>query len=396
MIYLDWASTSIPDRDILVRAVDVAVSHPGNPSSPHAEGRASRARLEEARKGILARLGPGKSTNYLVFTGSGSEADAIPLLALARKASKDGTRPHILVSAIEHAAIHEELPALKRLGVESTLVSPGSDGLLDPAAIEKALRPETEAVFVMAVNNETGAIQPLAEIVKAVQSRAAGLGKRRPRIHADAVQALGKIPFSPAALGLDSAAFAAHKLRGPRGVGALWLGRSLEPLVLGGGQEGGIRPGTENLQGAWAFRDCIDRALDDFDSRLTRARALEARLIDGLVGMGALPLPLGRRAGDPRYSPFILSAAFPGLSGEVFARALGAGCPEAPDGIAVSTGSACSHNARAKGRRILEAMGLPDELAFSSIRISSGELTREDEIDTFLKAAHRLYTALKT
>ena len=396
MIYLDWASTSLPDRELLVEAVGIAADFPGNPSSPHALGRAAKEKLEDARKGILARLGRASPAQSLVFAGSGSEADAIPLLALARKASKDGSTPHILVSAIEHAAIHEELPILKRLGVESTLVFPGADGLIDPAALEKALRPETEAVFVMAVNNETGAIQPLAEIVKAVQTRAAILGKRRPRIHADAVQALGKMSFAPAELGLDSAAFAAHKLRGPRGIGALWLGRPLEPLVLGGGQEGGMRPGTESLQAAWAFRACLDRAIGALEARVSAARALESRLIEGLLDMGALPLPLGREPGDARYSPFILSAAFPGLSGEVFARALAAGCAEAPDGVAVSTGSACSHNARTKGRRILEAMGLPEALSFSSIRVSTGDLTTEGDIEAFLKAARRLYTALKT
>ena len=405
MIYLDWASTSLPDRDILAAAVGIVVDYPGNPSSPHALGKEAKGKLDETRAGILARLEGASAPRSLasrslaltslVFTGSGSEADAIPLLALARKASKDGSKPHIVVSAIEHAAIYEELPILKRLGVESTLVHPCADGRLDPAAIERALRPETEAVFVMAVNNETGAIQPLADIARDVQSRASALGKRRPRIHADAVQALGKMPFDPAALGIDSAAFAAHKLRGPRGIGALWLGRSLEPLVLGGGQEGGMRPGTENLQAAWAFRACLDSALGDLEARVSAARALETRLIGGIVDMGAIPLPLGRLPGDERYSPFIFSAAFPGLSGEVFARALAAGCPEAPDGVAVSTGSACSHNARTKGRRILEAMGLPEELSFSSIRISTGELTGEADLDAFLKAAKRLYTALK-
>jgi len=394
-IYLDWASTTPPDRDALIEATEIAVAFPGNPSSPHAPGLQAKEKLEEARQGVRRRLCPVGSGNRLVFTGSGSEADAIPLLALVRKASKDGTRPHILVTAIEHAAIHEQLPVLKRLGIEATLVKPGADGRVDPAAFEAALRPETEAVFAMAVNNETGAVQPVAEIAKAVADRAARIGKRRPRVHVDAVQALGKLPFAPAALGIDSAAFSGHKFRGPHGVGALWLGRDIEPLVLGGGQEGGVRPGTESLQAVWAFRICLDRALDRFEVRLAAARSLERRLVEGLLDMGAMPLPLGRGPDDPRYSPYIISAAFPGLSGEVFVRALSAGCREAPEGVAVSTGSACSHNSRDKGRRVLEAMGLDKGLAFSSIRISTGDLTTAGDIETFLAAARAMHRALR-
>ena len=395
MIYLDWASTSLPDRELLAEAAEIAADFPGNPSSLHALGRAAKATLEEARSGILAALGPQRPGAKLVFTGSGSEADAIPLLSLARKASKDGSKPHILVSAIEHAAINEELPVLKRFGIETSLIRPEPDGRLRAEAFSSALRPETEAVFLMAVNNETGAIQPVADIAKAVIKRAAKIGRRRPRIHVDAIQALGKTGFEPAALDIDSAAFSAHKIRGPRGIGALWLARDLEPLVLGGGQEGGIRPGTESVQAAWAFRAALDKALASLAGRVEAARRLEARLLEGLKDMGAIPLPLERGPGDERYSPFIISAAFPGLSGEVFVRILSEGCPEAPDGVAVSTGSACSHNARNKGRRVLEAMGLPDDLAFSSIRISTGELTSPDDVDSFLAAARSLYAAYK-
>ncbi|MEI6875178.1 MAG: aminotransferase class V-fold PLP-dependent enzyme, partial [Spirochaetota bacterium] len=186
-------------------------------------------------------------------------------------------------------------------------------------------------------------------------------------------------------------------LRGPRGVGALWLAKDLEPLVLGGGQEGGLRPGTESLQAAWAFSRATGRALETQDFRRAKARAFEKRLIEGLSEVGALALPLGRKAGDERYSPFILSLAFPGLAGEVMVRVLSTGSPEAPSGIAVSTGAACSTNARdKKGRRVLEAMGLDERLAFSAIRVSTGELTTEAEIEAFIAAATAHYRRLRT
>jgi cysteine desulfurase len=180
-------------------------------------------------------------------------------------------------------------------------------------------------------------------------------------------------------------------------VGALWTagvpqaGVPLEPLSLGGGQERGLRPGTENLQGAWAFAAAAARAQSAFAGHAAHASALEARLLDGLKHIpSALALPLGRAAGDARYSPYIMSAAFPGLSGEVLARAL------SDLGIAVSTGAACSSNSRRTGRRVMRAMGLSEELSLSAIRVSTGELSCEADIDAFLEAASSAYRRLKT
>jgi Cysteine sulfinate desulfinase/cysteine desulfurase and related enzymes len=209
------------------------------------------------------------------------------------------------------------------------------------------------------------------------------------------VQALGKIAFDPAAAGASSAAYSAHKIRGPRGTGALWLAESggarLEPASLGGGQEEGMRPGTESLQGAWAFALAAERARSSFAQRLAQARFLEARLFSGLSAIqGAQALPLGREPGDERYSPYVASLAFPGLSGEVMAREL------SDRGIAVSTGSACSSNSKRKGRRVLEAMGLREELSLSAIRVSIGESTTEADIDAFLEEACVAYRALRT
>ena len=211
-----------------------------------------------------------------------------------------------------------------------------------------------------------------------------------PRLHVDAVQAFGKVRFDPASAGAGSAAFSAHKLGGPRGIGALWVAASLETLSVGGGQEGSLRPGTENLQGAWAFAAAAAYARDSFARRVDHARELETRLISGLSSIpGVLALPLGRVPSDERYSPYILSAAFPGLSGEVLVRSL------SDSGIAVSTGSACSSNSKRAGRRVMRAMGLPEDIALSSIRVSSGESTTEADIDSFLEAASLAYRRLK-
>lgn len=402
MTYLDWASTSPPDPAILAEAGRLAAERFGNPSSRHALGTEARHALEEARALLGASIAPS-GTGRLAFTGGGTEADALPLLALLRQAlnaRRDGSikRLHIVASEIEHAAVYEEALLLKSLGIGLSLVAPEADGRLDPLKVGAAVEKESALVAVMAVNNETGAIQPIAEIGRAVAEASRALGRHPPRFHVDAVQALGKVAFDPAAAGASSAAYSAHKLRGPRGVGALWVagaagapGAALEALAVGGGQEWQLRPGTESLQGAWAFAAAAHRAAAGLAERQARARALEARLIGGLASIaGALPLPLGRRAGDERYSPYILSAAFPGLSGEVLARAL------SDAGIAVSTGAACSSNSKRVGRRVLDAMGLEEELALGAIRVSTGELSSESDIDAFLEAADSAYRRLKT
>jgi cysteine desulfurase len=404
MVYLDWASTSPPDSMILAKAAAVAAEHFGNPSSKHGLGAEAKLSLEEARARLAAAINcpigkkgpPDRGSARLVLTGGGSEADAIPLLSLIRSAlnaKRDGSikRLHLVTTSIEHAAVYEEALLLKSLGLGVSFVDPEADGRVDPDKIGAAIEKDTALVSVMAVNNETGALQPLAEIARAIAAAASALGRSAPRFHCDAVQALGKVGFDPAATGLSSAAFSAHKIRGPRGLGALWLASPLEPLSLGGGQEWGQRPGTESLQGAWAFAWAAEAARDDFAQRITLARSLETRLLGGLAAIpGALALPLGRKAGDERYSPFIASLAFPGLSGEVLAREL------SDQGVALSTGSACSSNSKRKGRRVLSAMGLSEDLSLSSIRVSTGELSSAEDIDRFLEAASTAYRRLKT
>jgi cysteine desulfurase len=393
MTYLDWASTSPPDAGILADAARVASRLYGNPSSKHGLGAEARAALEEARGRLAAALCPGGGR--VSFTSGGSEADSLPLFAVLRSAlnaRRDGSIKalHIVASEIEHAAVYEQAMMLRSLGLGLTLVPAESDGRLDPERVGAAVERDSALVAVMAVNNETGAIQPIAEIAAAVSRAAAAFGRAPPRLHVDAVQALGKVGFDPKASGASSAAYSAHKLRGPRGVGALWTAAPFEPLQVGGGQEQGLRPGTESLQGAWAFAAAAEAALAGLDEGRRRALSLEQRLISGLASIpGALPLPLGRKAGDGRYSPFILSAAFPGLGGEVLARAL------SDSGVAVSTGSACSSNAKRAGRRVLAAMGLGEGLAQSAIRVSTGFLSTEADIDAFLEAAAAAYLKLK-
>ncbi len=406
MIYLDWASTSPPEPRFLAEGSDIASRCFGNPSSNHHLGREADIKLEEARGKLASVLGaslPGRDAGRrgaafgygspskgerIVFTSGGSESDAIVLLSILRR--RDALRDksiHIVTTEIEHAAVYEQVRLFSSLGIEASFVKPGADGLISPKAVAEAVRKDTALVAVMAVNNETGAVMPLADIAAAVRAASASLGRSSPPLfHSDGVQALGKFEFKPASLGLSSAAFSSHKLRGPRGIGALWLDYDLQPLALGGGQEGGFRSGTENLASIWAFSRAAEEAEAARTAHFDKARELETRLIQGLEQIpGTIILPEGRKPQDPRYSPYVLSASFPGISGEVFARAL------SDAGIAVSTGSACSSNGRQHGRRVLEAMGLRPDLAFSAIRISTGFASTPDDIDTFLNTASDLY-----
>ncbi len=406
MNYLDWAATTPPDSAIALQALHASFDHFANPSSQHRAGKAARDTLEGSRASFLDSLALASGVKSLggdlAFTASGTEADQIPLLSLLKLAKKNesGTRairtsatekPHLVISAIEHAAIDAQAETLSRLGFAVTFVKPDADGIVRPSKIGEALRSTTRLVAVMAVNNETGAIQDIDAIGRSAASAASSLGVRTPLFHVDCVQALGKVPLRLSGGLVTSAAFSAHKIQGPKGVGALWHSKAIDPLAVGGGQESGIRSGTENLFGIHAFALCAAKAAASLDERLLRARALERLLLDGIGAIpGACAVPPSRVADDPRWSPWIVSAAFPGLGGEVLARAL------SDVDIAVSTGSACSQAHKTKGRRVLDAMGLPEELSFSSIRLSFGPDTADADVEAFLSTAADLYRRLKT
>lgn len=381
--YLDWAASAPPYEDIVRDAADLSLRHYANTSSGHPAGKAAAAALEEARALFARAL--GAAADEIVFTSGGSESDAIVLLSALNRRPAAGKAPNIVLSAVEHSAVYAQAMQLARLGVEPRLAKPGADGLVRPETVAALVDADTATVTVMAVNNETGAIQPLKAIGDAARAAAAAAGARRPPLfYSDAVQALGKIAFRPAELGLDAAGFSAHKLGGPRGVGALWLKRPIEPLACGGGQERGMRAGTHNLAGAWAFAQAANRAVAGLDEARSAALALERRLMEGLAAIpGATVVPRGRGPADADYSPFIVSMAFPGLGGETMERALG------DLGVAVSTGSACSHGA--KERRVLSAMGVPAAESFAAIRVSTGRSTSAAEIDYFLGRAAELY-----
>ncbi len=390
-VYLDWAATALPDEELQKKALSISLEAYGNPSSAHLEGKAAKALLEDARSTILraATFQKGK----FFFTGSGSEADHIPLLSLLRKAynTRRMVKPlHLVISSIEHAAIDNLAHQFEKMGFEISWVAPDSRGFIDPYAVANCIRKETAFVAVMAVNNETGAIQDIPSIGLAVKEAANLAGTRGTWFHVDAVQAFGKLSMQELALYADSIAISAHKIQGPKGVGGLWLNKPIEALALGGGQEQGLRAGTENVFGAIAFALAAEKAYASIKARQRIANELEKRLIDGIANIGDAIIIPNRVQSDRGYVPHIISVAFPGVSGETMVRAL------SDRRVAVSTGSACSSNKGRQGRRILRAMSIPEDIALCALRVSTGSTSTLHDIDTFLEISEDLYRRLKT
>ncbi len=255
---------------------------------------------------------------------------------------------------------------------------PGPTAGCGPGDVAAAVDRDTVLVSVMLVNNETGVVQPVADIAQAVHAASGG---RRPIVHTDAVQAFGKLPFRPGDLGVDAASLSAHKIGGPRGIGALWLrtGTSLPVVAAGGGQERGLRPGTENVAGAAGFAAAAEARLARLAEDAVRARDLADRLVHGLAAVaGARLFPDSRAGGESDlFSPWIVCFGFPPLPGEVVVRLAG------ERGICIASGSACSSRKKIR-TRVLEAMGYDRKTALSAVRVSTGPATTEADIDALL------------
>jgi cysteine desulfurase len=292
---------------------------------------------------------------------------------------------------VEHPSIRENRAALERLGVCCAEIGVERDGGVSAATLEKALEknPGARMAAVMAVNNETGSINGMKALSAAAKKR-----KEHLHIHCDLVQAAGKIPLDIDGWGIDSASVSAHKIGGPRGIGLLWLKKPLDVFVRGGGQEGRIRPGTENTAGARELAGALERRAnaETLDAAWREASGRMAALLSLLADVPRfVPVPADRIArsgpgGDSRFSPWILQAAFPGIPGEVMVRALD------EKGFAVSTGSACS--SAEKKRPVLDAMGIDGETAFSAIRISQGWSTTLGDIEALAGAIKELCQTL--
>ena len=366
--YFDWAATSPADEDILKESLNETLECWGNPSSTHAVGKKARELFESARNRAAAALGVKPENIY--FTSGGTESDQIPLLAVLAKPNK-GT---VLVSSIEHPAIREQSEALKNCGWNVVQIPADSDGVIQPQAVVDLITNDTVLICIMAVNNETGVIQPIYEIADAITK--ACEGKRRPKFHVDCVQAAGKITLNLGYKGIDSAALSSHKICGPRGIGILYMKDAIEPFLRGGGQEKGLRSGTENVFGALAFSKCLERYYNKqnpSDAERTKS------FVEKLAALpGCTIVPPSRLEKPDLFSPYVVQAAFKNIPGNVMLRALDS------KGFSISTGSACS--AKKNKRPVLEAMHVDPKLRENAVRFSFGPHTTDKAVDDLLAA----------
>jgi len=363
-IYLDYAATAPLDprvADAMCECLrDPALQ--GNPASAHVPGRAAAARVEAARAQVARLIGarPGS----IVFTSGATESVNLAILGAAR-AAPAGAR-HVVTSRTEHRAGIDACRQLEREGYRVTWLKTGADGAVDPAQVAAALRPDTALVSLMHANNETGAVNDIAAVGQAC-------GERGIVFHVDAAQSAGKLPIDAEQMGVSLLSYCAHKLGGPKGVGALFLRHrprpALQPLQFGGGHERGLRAGSLATHQIVGFGLACDLALADLAFESARVRALRERLWSGL--QAAVPV-LRNGAADPAL-PGILNVRFPGVEGESLLLAL--------DGrLAASSGSACSA-ATAEPSFVLRALGLSDLAAQASLRLSLGRDTTEEEVD---------------
>lgn len=365
-IYLDNSATTPVLPEVAKAMEPYWTVQYGNPSSPHMRGVAAEKTLNHSRRTLAELL--GVTPNELYFTGSGTEANNIAIQGVAAIPHLRKNPGHIITTAVEHAAVLHVVRYLETLGWKATYLPVNRVGRIDPQALKEALRPETRLVSIMLVNNELGTIMPYEEISEII--RAANVGRSTPIIlHCDAVQALGKIPVDIRALGCDMITFSAHKIGGPKGVGLLYVkrGTPLRPILYGGGQERGLRPGTENVPGIVGTTKAVTLALENLEANAAHMGKLRAALMERIRAIpdAAVNSPLDG-------APHILNVRFAGIRGEVLVHFL------EQKRIYVAMGAACSSKSRGRSH-VLEACGLDSDEILSSIRISfSPHLTLDD------------------
>ncbi|MCP4228813.1 MAG: cysteine desulfurase [bacterium] len=376
-VYLDYNATTPCDPAVIEAMLPYFYENGYNASSLHRLGQRAKAAVTEAREYITAAIGAAY-TDEIVFTGGGSEADNLAIKGAAY-ALRDRGR-HVVTTTVEHPAVLETVEWLGDEGWDVTFIPVDMYGMVHPADIEAALRPDTVLVSVMHANNEVGTVMPLAEIGAVCRDRGVLL-------HTDAVQSVGKLAVDVNDLNVDMLSMAAHKFYGPKGVGALYVrqGIKLTPIIHGGHQEGARRAGTINQAGIVGMAKALELALSDRAEEETRLNGLRRKLRDATIA----ELPETVIVGHPEeVLPGTVNACFPGIDGESVLLGLDM------EGFAVSTGSACSSGSPEPSHVHL-AMGVPAEVARGSIRFSLGRYTEEEDIDRLIEVLPPIVNRLR-
>ena len=365
-VYLDNAATTPVDQRVLEAMLPHLGARRGNPSSLHSSGAVARQAVEDARESVASLL--GASLEETSFTSGGTESDNLAVLGLARAASPE--KRHAVVSRVEHAAVRESARYLVSEGFEVSWVGVDADGLVDPAEFADSLRPDTALAAVVWANNEVGTVEPMQELARLC-------AERNIPLHADAVQAAGRLSLDLEMVPVSTLAVSGHKLYGPQGVGALYVrkGVALKPVVFGGGQERGLRSGTENVAGIVGLGEAARLAVEEIEERVTHETSLRDRIFAGVAELAEV-----RVNGHPkeRLSNNV-HLTVEGVEAEglvLFLDALG---------YEIGSGSACASGGH-KASPVLLAMGRSERQAFSAVRITVGKDNTAEEIEGFLEA----------
>ena len=369
MIYLDNSATTKPCKEAVEAINDGLTAHWGNPSALYDFG------IESAKKMMLARAqvakALGSENDRVFFTAGGTEADNWAIFGAVKRLGKRGK--HIVTTAIEHPAVLNCMKDLEARGFQVTYLQPDAQGRIDVSALKSALQKDTILVSVMMVNNETGAVLPISQMAKLTHRLCPDA-----IFHTDAVQGFLKVPFSAKTLGADLISISSHKVHGPKGVGALYISprlKSFPAMMMGGGQEQGLRSGTEATPSIFGFAAACSACSQSLTADLARERQLLEYTIQKLSAMDGVVI------NGVQDAPHILNLSIPGVPTQNSVNIL------QEDGICVSAGSAC-----AKGHRshVLTAMNLPGEIIDGSFRISLCRDTTEEEMDTFIAGVEKI------
>lgn len=377
MIYLDNSATTRPHPQVIETVRRAMESYYGNPSSLHQKGVEAENVLKQARKVAAQYLGCKESE--VIFTSGGTESNNTAIKGVAFQYQNRGK--HIITTQVEHPAVYDVCKQLEGIGFSVTYLPVDRDGRISVEDVQKAMRPDTILVSVMHVNNELGTIQPIMEIGQWL--------KQFPKVlfHVDAVQGIGKVPLRIKDSGIDLLSVSAHKFYGPRGVGILYKreGLILHPLMMGGGQEGGVRSGTENLPAIAGMAKAI-RILEELGSvEMIRLQNLNTQLREGISAIEGCVV----NTPAANTAPHIMNLSVPGVKAEVLLHAL------EERGFLVSTKSACSSKVN-EPSRVLTAIGIERDCALSSLRVSLGRENTVEDIQQFLKALEEAVPLLRT
>ncbi|NLN82279.1 MAG: cysteine desulfurase [Clostridiales bacterium] len=364
LVYLDNAATTKVCPEAAKKALEMMTEYYGNPSSLHSLGVQAEQMVGVARRQVAKLM--GCDPENLVFTSGGTEANNLAIFGAVEARRRDGK--HIVTTAVEHSSVAASCKELERRGYEVTRLVPDSDGTITPGQVAEACREDTVLVTMMYVNNENGARFPIDRIISAVRRAAP-----RALIHCDAVQAVGKLPLSAVKMDIDLMTASAHKIHGPKGCGVLYIKKGVRilPRLFGGEHEGGMRAGTEAVSLIAAFGAAAD-AVPHLDRQQSLYLSLRKRLSDGLADIKDVVWLSPETA-----VPYIVNISVPGIKSETMLHFL------AQRGVYVSSGSACS-----KGKRspVLTALGLPERVIDSALRISFTHTNTPDDVDRFLEA----------